>query len=90
MSRKTIGHVGPQLVEETSVSFDRRADGYYQKRTDTISRDLKTGKITSVEKNIADSLYEVTQDDMFDDQMSYHDENGNLAYIRFKKAAIED
>jgi len=84
MSRKTIYKVGPEIVEEESISFNKTESGHYQKIVKTSYKDLKTGTISREEQKESDGLYKITTEDDFDYEMKYEDPDGNDASIKFK------
>ena len=90
MSRKSIRRAGPEIVYEEALSFNKHPDGYYQKVTQHIERDLVTGNILSDTESVSTEIYEITSHELFDHEMIYEDHEGNQASIKFKRIDVSD
>ena len=87
-SRKSIDRAGPDLHDETSVSFRREPDKTYTKVTKITCRDRKTGEVKQMKRvlPVEEGPFVVTLDlHNFDEKMEYQDIDGEIKFIYLRR-----
>ena len=87
-SRKSIDTAGPDIRDETVITFRKEKDKTYTKITKTLSRDWKTGHIRKgYSKPTEDGPYVLVSDELqdFDEKVSYQDIDESIKFMYFKK-----
>ncbi|MAI58246.1 MAG: hypothetical protein CML56_04600 [Rhodobacteraceae bacterium] len=86
-SRKSVDSAGPDIHEETSVSWQRNDDKTYTKVTKVTHRDRKTGIVKPMKRlePIVEGPYEVVASaEESDTQFEYLGLNNEKAYVYLK------
>jgi hypothetical protein len=84
-SRRSIDIAGPEIHEETIISFRKETDNTYSKITKKLTRDWKTGIAKESNDELVKGPYQLTQDaNDFDEKTAYQDFEGNTTYMYFK------
>jgi hypothetical protein len=84
MSRKAIRRAGPELITESSVSFQKEPSGLF-KRVEVINqRDINTSLIAETNTIESEERYRQTLDDDFDHEVVFQDIDGTEVRMRLK------
>jgi hypothetical protein len=86
-SRKSVDSAGPDIHEETSVSWQRNDDKTYTKVTKVTHRDRKTGVVKPMKRlePIVEGPYDVVGSaEESDTQFEYLGMNNETAYVYLK------
>ena len=74
----------PHHVEEKAIGFDKVDKGLYRLIKQVVVRDVVTLTQVSNKKKTSEELFELTDSDDFDHELSYDDLDGTVKTLRFK------